>query len=70
MINAEALVNDGLDAACRNNRQTTWTYNQGVLLGGLASLYRATRNATLLEVAGHTANATIARLSPDGVSSQ
>ena len=30
MINAQNLVNDGLNG-CANNGQTTWTYNQGVI---------------------------------------
>ena len=42
MINADNLINDGLrinpDGSCVNNGQTTWTYNQGVILGGLAEL--------------------------------
>ncbi|KAI0023299.1 glycoside hydrolase family 76 protein [Xylariomycetidae sp. FL0641] len=71
MLNADHLINDGLteDAACVNNRQPTWTYNQGVVLAGLAQLYRATGNATLLEVARGIADAVVAspRLSPGGV---
>ena len=39
MINANNLVNDGL-ANCVNNGATTWTYNQGVLIGGLVDLAR------------------------------
>lgn len=39
MINTEGLVNDGLaekeDGSCFNNGLPIWTYNQGVLLGGL-----------------------------------
>ena len=27
LINGENLVNDGLDASCKNNGGTTWTYN-------------------------------------------
>jgi len=34
MINSANLINDGLTSACTNNGQTTWTYNQGVILGG------------------------------------
>ena len=40
MINADHQVNDGLRTRrSTNNRKTIWTYNQGVVLGGLAELY-------------------------------
>ncbi|HVT70849.1 MAG TPA: glycoside hydrolase family 76 protein [Trebonia sp.] len=42
LIGPSGLVNDGLTAACANNDGTTWTYNQGVILGGLAALYEIT----------------------------
>ena len=45
-----------------NNKQTTWTYNQGVVLSGLALLYNATRNATLITVAQNIADATLRQL--------
>jgi hypothetical protein len=67
MLNSESLFNDGLNGACVNNGQTTWTYNQGVLLDGLASLSRATNNATILTVAESVARAAMSRLSIDGV---
>ncbi|HMI26049.1 MAG TPA: glycoside hydrolase family 76 protein, partial [Streptosporangiaceae bacterium] len=35
-IGPAGLVNDGITLACQNNGATTWTYNQGVILGGLA----------------------------------
>lgn len=42
MINEDDLINDGLtqqdDGVCFNNNLTTWTYNQGVILGGLVGL--------------------------------
>ncbi|HUY80612.1 MAG TPA: glycoside hydrolase family 76 protein [Acidobacteriaceae bacterium] len=60
MINAHHLVNDGLDAHCRNNGKTTWTYNQGVVLGGLAELYQASHNRKLLATANEIASAAIA----------
>ncbi|EAW11710.1 putative glycosyl hydrolase [Aspergillus clavatus NRRL 1] len=62
MINANHTVNDGLTEDCQNNGQTVWTYNQGVVLGGLAELYRATHNATYLESAAQIAKAAIAAL--------
>ncbi|KHO00623.1 glycosyl hydrolase [Metarhizium album ARSEF 1941] len=38
MINSQYLINDGLDASCKNNGLQTWSVNQGVLLGGLTEL--------------------------------
>lgn len=50
MINASNGINDGLDlAGCTNNGQTEWSYNQGVLLGGLVALHEITGDAALLE---------------------
>ncbi|RDB16952.1 Mannan endo-1,6-alpha-mannosidase DFG5 [Hypsizygus marmoreus] len=64
MRNADGLWNDGLNLNdCRNNGQTTWTYNQGVIASGLAALYAATGDASLLTQAEVTLDATIARLS-------
>ncbi len=59
MINPEHQVNDGLDSKCRNNQKTTWTYNQGVVLGGLAELYQQTHDAKLLDEANVIATATL-----------
>ena len=42
MIGPSGLVNDGLTAECVNNGGITWTYNQGVILGGLAALHELT----------------------------
>ncbi|WP_067467995.1 glycoside hydrolase family 76 protein [Actinomadura macra] len=72
MINGENLVNDGLttqDGGCASNHGTTWTYNQGVVLGGLAELYRATHDRRLLASARRIADAVIKSpaLSPRGV---
>jgi len=72
MINPRNLINDGLTPstgnACINNGKTTWTYNQGVILGGLVELYKADKDPTLLPQAEAIANAAIANLTkPSGV---
>jgi predicted alpha-1,6-mannanase (GH76 family) len=67
MINSQNLVNDGLTSSCANNGQTTWTYNQGVVLGGLAELYRATGDAGLLSSADAIANAATGKLTVNGI---
>jgi len=67
MINKVSLVNDGLDNNCQNNAQNTWTYNQGVILAGLAQLYQATGDRALLAQAERIARAAISHLSVGGV---
>ena len=68
MINAEGLVNDGLNADCVNNGGTTWTYNQGVILGALTELSTAIGDPTLLLAARRIADAATSRLvTPSGV---
>jgi predicted alpha-1,6-mannanase (GH76 family) len=63
MINANGLINDGLTSsnptACRNNNGITWSYNQGVILGGLVELSRATADPALLTRAQGIANAVL-----------
>ncbi|KAF5393537.1 hypothetical protein D9757_000557 [Collybiopsis confluens] len=68
MRNSQGLYNDGLDFnTCQNNGQTTWTYNQGVIASGLAALYSATGNTTLLDQAEITLDATIAHLTQNDI---
>jgi predicted alpha-1,6-mannanase (GH76 family) len=68
MINSEHLINDGLTSRCRNNGQTTWTYNQGVILGALTEFYKATGDRALLEQAERIADAALEGLTtPAGV---
>ncbi|KAI1385995.1 glycoside hydrolase family 76 protein [Hypoxylon trugodes] len=61
MINSQNLVNDGLtdNTACVNNGATTWSYNQGVILGGLVELNKATGDSTYLDTARAIADAAI-----------
>lgn len=59
LINSKSLINDGLGNSqgltagmgCGNNGQTTWTYNQGVILGGLVELSTVNHDPSLLETA-------------------
>jgi predicted alpha-1,6-mannanase (GH76 family) len=68
MINSDNLVNDGLDAACHNNHRTTWTYNQGVIIGGLTTLAKQSGDAKPLDIAQSIALAATARLTDlDGI---
>lgn len=71
MIGPSSLVNDGLNAAnptaCKNNGQTTWSYNQGVILGGLVELHKADPDPALLLQAHAIADAAIAILTVKGV---
>lgn len=69
MINSQDLVNDGLADNCTNNGQTEWTYNQGVVLGALAELYKATGDQAYLDAARGIADAATAgeTLSPGGI---
>jgi predicted alpha-1,6-mannanase (GH76 family) len=62
MIGPSGLVNDGLTTACANNGGVTWTYNQGVILGGLAALYELTGDQGYLRQGEVTADATLGHL--------
>jgi len=67
MINNQGLINDGITDQCKNNGQTTWTYNQGVLLNGLTMLYSATNNITYLQTASMIIKAVFDRLTANNV---
>ncbi|KAF7894761.1 uncharacterized protein EAF01_010211 [Botrytis porri] len=63
MINAQGTINDGLTSSCQNNGETVWSYNQGVILGGLVELSKATGDSSYLGTAKSIATAAIAALS-------
>jgi predicted alpha-1,6-mannanase (GH76 family) len=68
MIGPDGLFNDGLTGDCVNNGGLTWTYNQGVVLGGLAALADITGDSAYLRQGEAIADATLARLtSPQGI---
>ena len=62
MIDDSHLINDGLNDACVNNGKTAWSYNQGVILGGLAELSKSSGDAALLPEAEKIAEAAITTL--------
>ena len=68
MTGPSGLVNDGLTRDCQNNGGITWTYNQGVILGGLAALHEITGDRGYLEAGESIADAVLRDLtSPDGI---
>jgi predicted alpha-1,6-mannanase (GH76 family) len=71
LIGPSGLVNDGLTSGCENNGGTTWTYNQGVILGGLAALYQITGDRAYLEQGESIADAALRELAgPPGPAGQ
>ena len=69
LLNSESLINDGLDCVTgKNNNGTTWTYNQGVILGGLSLLATATNQKSYMVVAEEIALASLTHLTDsDGI---
>jgi predicted alpha-1,6-mannanase (GH76 family) len=67
MLTSKNLVVDGLDGltTCKA-AGPTFTYNQGVLMGGLVDLAAATGDATLLDQAESIAHATMTMMSTTG----
>ena len=64
MINAEYNINNGVDFdTCENDGGTVWTYNQGVILGGLVELNKAAPDESYLAMAEKIAIAAIENLS-------
>ena len=66
LIGPDGMVNDGLTAACQNNAGPTWTYNQGVILGGLAALFEITGDRGYLTQGESIANAVLSKLTTPG----
>ncbi|KAK5703605.1 hypothetical protein LTR17_021974 [Elasticomyces elasticus] len=61
MINAQHTINDGLNiTTCKNN-------DQGVILGGLTELSKATRDNSYITTAKQIADAAIANLTVNGI---
>lgn len=67
MMNSAGTINDGLNPDCTNNGQTTWSYNQGVILGGLVELNKASPQSSYIQYANGIASAAIANLTVNGI---
>ncbi|KAJ2905435.1 glycoside hydrolase family 76 protein [Zalerion maritima] len=67
MINENNTFNDGLDDNCENNGLQVWSYNQGVVLGGLVELSKAAGDSSLLDEAHKIAQGGMDALTVDGV---
>ncbi|TID18350.1 glycosyl hydrolase protein [Venturia nashicola] len=60
LINSDNTINDGLNlTTCKNSGDLVWSYNQGVILGALIELTKATNNKQLLLDAQDIANGAI-----------
>jgi predicted alpha-1,6-mannanase (GH76 family) len=59
MIGPAGLVNDGLTPDCTNNGKPTYTYNQCVILGGLAGLHEITGDDAFLRQGDAIASAAL-----------
>ncbi|KAH0399892.1 Six-hairpin glycosidase, partial [Aureobasidium melanogenum] len=62
MISKNNTINDGLDGACKNNGYTVWSYNQGVILGALVELSKASFDDSYIVTARDIAWAAIETL--------
>ncbi|PVI07234.1 glycoside hydrolase family 76 protein [Periconia macrospinosa] len=68
IINQDDLINDGLTlSTCKNDGHNTWTYNQGVILGGLSELTKAKGDGTYVGSANTLASASTTKLAPNGI---
>lgn len=64
LINAQKNINDGIDlSTCTSNDGLFWSYNYGVIIGGLLELYQANANSTYITIAENIAIAAMAELS-------
>ena len=63
MENIRGSIADGIDLrTCQANHKDVWSYNQGVILGGLVELSKATLNTSYIDAAIYIANAAINRM--------
>ncbi|ORY00371.1 glycosyl hydrolase [Clohesyomyces aquaticus] len=68
IINSDGLINDGLDLkTCGSNGKEVFTYNQGVVLGGLAELADATGDDSYIASAKAIADSALNKMTENGI---
>ncbi|KAF1962877.1 Six-hairpin glycosidase [Byssothecium circinans] len=68
MINGDNLINDGLTlATCKNDGKTTFTYNQGVILGALSEMAKAKSDGGFINHASALTKGSFAKLASSGI---
>lgn len=68
IINGDNVINDGIDKnTCKNDGKTVYTYNQGVILGGLAELAKATGDGQYTDEAKKIVGGAINKLTENGI---
>lgn len=67
LVDDRSIVADKLIECAREQLSPAWTYNQGVILGAAAELFRATKDSSYLDRAKKTALATITYVSANGI---
>lgn len=68
IINSENLINDGIDqGTCENDGKNVWSYNQGVILGGLAELAIVMGSGKYTDEAKRIADTAMQKLTEGGI---
>ena len=67
LFSSDGTIRDGLYPGNCTVTGSTWSYNQGVILGGLRALWFATGDQSYLDEANHIASAAISALSRGGI---
>lgn len=68
VINSDNVINDGIHKdSCKNEGDPLYTYNQGVVLGGLAELARATGDGKYIDAGRRIFEGTTRKMTVDGI---
>lgn len=62
LINSDNTINDGIVISSCKPNGTVWSYNQGVILGGLVEMHKLTNDQSHLDTANRIAGGALAHL--------